>query len=86
MTFAATNQRLMERQRSVPVPKKVEPAQPATPPQTGQGVRPAEGKKGETPDKTHKLQKLLAAKEKSMRKEVKHSAASDSDTDDSEDD
>ena len=86
MTIAAANQRLFESQRSAPV-KRVEPPKPAEPSQAGQGVRPAEGKKGEVPDKTHKLQKLLAAKEKSMRKKVKRSAASDSDTDDySEDD
>ena len=86
MTIAAVNQRLHASQRSAkpappPEPKQVVAAPASQKPTSGGSMRTAEGKKGEVPDATHKLQKLLAAQEKSMRKKVKRrrSAASDSD-------
>ena len=72
MTIAAANQRLYASQRSakpapMPEPKQVVAAPSAdAKPTSGGSVRTAEGKKGEVPDATHKLQKLLAQQEKSM--------------------
>ena len=93
MTIAAANQRLHASQRSAPLPAKPAPAPAPTAASenkitSGGSVRTAEGKKGEVPDATHKLQKLLAAQEKSMRKKSKRrrSAASDSDSSSSDDD
>ena len=93
MTIAAANQRLHASQRSarpapMPEPKQVVAAPASEKPTSGGSVRTAEGKKGEVPDATHKLQKLLAAQEKSMRKKQRRrrSAASDSDSSSSDDD
>jgi hypothetical protein len=93
MTIAAANQRLHASQRSAkpappPEPKQVVAAPASEKPTSGGSVRTAEGKKGEVPDATHKLQKLLAAQEKSMRKKSKRRryAASDSDSSSSDDD
>ena len=74
MTIAAANQRLHASQRSakpapMPEPKQVVAAPASQKPTSGGGsVRTAEGNKGEVPDATHKLQKLLAQQEKAMRK------------------
>ena len=88
MSIAAANGRLAASQRSaVPAPAKPSPAPvpaPVSKHASGGSVRPAEGKKGEVPEATHKLQKLLAEQEKSQRKmkRTKRSAASDSDSSD----
>ena len=87
MSIAAANGRLAASQRSaVPAPAKPSPAPvpaPVSQHASGGSVRPAEGKKGEVPEATHKLQKMLADQEKSARKmKQARSAASDSDTSD----
>ena len=87
MSIAAANGRLAASQRSaVPAPAKPSPAPvpaPVSKHASGGSVRPAEGKKGEVPEATHKLQKMLADQEKSARKmKQARSAASDSDTSD----
>ena len=94
MTISAANQRLHASQRSARPAPPPEPKQEAAAPTangkptSGGSVRAAEGKKGEVPDATHKLQKLLAQQEKSMRKKQRRrrSAASDSDSSSSDDD
>ena len=92
MTITAANQRLHASQRSVKPSPPPEPKQVAAPTSekstSGGSVRTAEGKKGEVPDATHKLQKLLAQQEKAMRKKQRRrrSAASDSDSSSSDDD
>ena len=93
MTIAAANQRLHASQRSAkpaPAPELKQVAAPSADakPTSGGSVRTAEGKKGEVPDATHKLQKVLAQQEKAMRKKQRRrrSAASDSDSSGSDDD
>jgi hypothetical protein len=88
MSIAAANGRLAASQRSAaPAPAKPSPAPapaPVSKQASGSSVRPAEGKKGEVPEATHKLQKMLAEQEKSARKMKRagRSAASDSDSSD----
>jgi hypothetical protein len=48
----------------------------------GGGVRKAEGKKGETPDPTAKLAKLIATEKKRMTNSKRRSVSSDSESDD----
>jgi len=76
MTISAANNRFAPRAPAPPLRPPVAPAPapapapastaaPAATTGAGTGVRAAEGKKGETPDPTHKLQALIAAQRKS---------------------
>ena len=79
MTISAANNRFAPRASAPPLRPPVAPAPapapapastaaPAATTGAGTGVRAAEGKKGETPDPTHKLQALIAAQRKSASK------------------
>ena len=92
MTISAANGRFAPRASAPPLRAPVAPAPapapapasaaaPAATTGAGSGVRAAEGKKGETPDPTHKLQALITAQRKSASKGKPVPADSSSDDD-----